>query len=214
MAEILVQRQQVDILGRAGRGAFAIIAPAPAGGAHSLPVRGPIAGARIALAIDEGLHQHHPLAIALLPIPGQTARTQGQHLGGQVGNLHCGQNQKAAVTGHLLQIGAPRRIAPFDPPVTRAQLPGRATEAQRGHCAIARAVHQIAHLPPAQRLITQRVIGRHQLPKAPRATAVPADHLHRELSEISQLPLNHRRPYRWCTHGGTAGLELLARRGQ
>ncbi len=75
----------------------------------------------MAAGIDEGLHQHRGEPIAPLPVARQAAQAAPEHMGGQMRNRDLGQDQKARVGHHLIEVRAPRRLAPADEAIPRAK---------------------------------------------------------------------------------------------
>jgi hypothetical protein len=100
------------------------------GGADPLPVRRPIARAAVPLALDEGLEQHGPHAVAPLEVHHHAPSRHRQYARGEVGHVHPGQDQEAGVVENARQMLLPPLAIPADPAVARRKLPGRGAEAQ------------------------------------------------------------------------------------
>ena len=70
----------------------------PFGLAQGLPARRLVAGAPIALGIDEGFREQHGMTEVFLPILTEAITRQLEHAGGEVGPLASGrQDEKTAV---------------------------------------------------------------------------------------------------------------------
>ena len=77
----------------------------PLGFAQANPVGGLVASALDAGRLDEGLEQHRPVAVTLLPVCGQSSRADRQHTRGQIATAYPWQNQKSRVVHNQVQPG-------------------------------------------------------------------------------------------------------------
>jgi len=118
--------QGIEVHGLAD--AVIAVAGSPLGAAgclsHVDPVCGLVAGAFEPGGVHKGLGQPHRSVIKGLPVPVQDFHVRGQDLGGQMGDLHPGQNQKAHIVHHLVQVAFPGLLVPADEAVSGDDLPG------------------------------------------------------------------------------------------
>src|SRR5665648_600049 len=103
------------------------------GGAHITPVRRPITGPPEAGLVHKGFQQDNGLAIVRLPVRRQTPDIGGQHVRGQVLNLHPGQDQKPDIVGHQGQVLLTASLVPADEGISASHPPGRRPPPQAGH---------------------------------------------------------------------------------
>ena len=96
-----VQRPHVHRLGRHRRVAALRLAALRL--ADALPARRPVAGSRVALAVDIGFQQDRPVAVLPLPVGGDLPRRQAQHVRSQVFHADPGQD------GHTIPTLGMRR---------------------------------------------------------------------------------------------------------
>ena len=81
-----------------------IVLAATGGQAQFLPVGRPVAGAGIALGIDEGLQIMHRMAIERLPVGGNPPRGSAEEMRGEMRDAHPGQDEEAALVGDLVHV--------------------------------------------------------------------------------------------------------------
>lgn len=143
---------------------------------HDLPVGRAVAGPGKTRAVDEGLRQHHRVAVHRLPVLRQPLEIQRQHPRGEVGDTHFGQDEKTGVIGDEMQPLILQHGGPADPMVAcrafqRCGLPAEEREPrvpEQGHVA-----QGVAH----ERLQAQIMVGPHQrIPTHPLSGSDRADH--------------------------------------
>jgi len=161
---------------------------APEGGAEALPVRGPVAGAAEAGGIHEGLHQPGARPEPRGPVLREAGQGPGQHVGGEVPDRDPGEDEKAAVVDHPVQVGVPLGRGPADPLVPHAQDAGGGAEGQSRHGAALEA-RQVLEAMAEQLPIPEIMIAAHQ--------PVP-ERLHRRVAR--QLDRNRRRRMHRALH--------------
>lgn len=125
---------------------IAILAAAPRGVAHMLPVGGPVAGGGEAVALDEGLQPLETVAVLGPPVRVNAAGHRAEQVTGQMRNAHPGQDQKARVVGQLRQPLAPLRVDPTQKPVSRRTAPRGRPEQQTTQIPPLRIARQIAEV--------------------------------------------------------------------
>ena len=158
---------------------------------HRLPVGRLVACADKTARIDKCLHHHRPHLVALIPVIGQTGQAQGQHMRGQVGNPHGGQDQKPIIADQPMQIGPARRFAPSDMLVPVGKRPCGRTKGQRAKIAQRGAFDYVSDLSSAQRAAAQVVVSIQQRkPNFGIFAVSAADRINRYGSYLLQAALN------------------------
>ena len=126
--------------------------------ADVLPVGGPVAGTGETLGIDEGLHEHRAVGVALLPMFGQGAGSQSKNLGGEILRADPGQDQEAGVVDDEVEVSRALRVAPADIVIARRALPSAGAESKQGEELFAGG-NEIAQLCPGQCRIAEVVLA-------------------------------------------------------
>ena len=172
LARLRMQSIQENPLHRLPAGVLPVLTPSPCRPAYLQPVGRPIAATRKTLRVHEAFHQQGPIAVAFLPVVGHLLQRQTENMRSQVVYTPVGQNQKAAVGDHLLQVFATSLVTPANPLIPRGQLPSCATESQSTQPLALAAVYGITHLCPTKRPGSQVVIALHHLVPEARGRAI------------------------------------------
>jgi len=128
---MLVERVDQDGLDRLRPPFVAVVLAAAAGRAQPHPVGSPVAGGREPIRLYEGLQQHGPMGVKGLPVLRQTAHVAAQQPGGQVRDLHKGQNQETGIVDDPVQALLSPGGRPADEGVPTVHLPGGRPQARQ-----------------------------------------------------------------------------------
>ena len=139
-----VQRVDVHALGCLGRCRSPGLAPLRH--AEELPVGRPVAGRPVALQVNEGLHQHRPVAVPLLPVLRQLLQRQPQRLRRQELDLHPRKQKEPAVADDQVEVLAVRLALPADPAVAALQVAGGEAEQQAAELAPVSVAQEVAQM--------------------------------------------------------------------
>ena len=161
LAEIRSQGQGPDLLGGLRR--LAAVRLAARCQAQQLPARRLVAGAGMLLRIHIRFQQDRAAAMELVPVGWQLARRQRQRVRGKVFHLHPGQQKKARVAHHQLQMGVVRLVLPADPLVPAGQLARGGVEQQAAEQALAAVAQEVGHVAAERLAVAQRVVARDPL---------------------------------------------------
>src|ERR1035441_9848353 len=95
------QRVEVDVFNRHPRAMLAVLTATPLGLAHALPIGRPVADALKPFPFDKFSHPPQAMPILPPPVPIDSPGHPAQHMAGQVGHPHPGQDQKSSVVDNL-----------------------------------------------------------------------------------------------------------------
>ena len=161
LAEIRSQGQGPDLLGGLRR--LAAVRLAARCQAQQLPARRLVAGAGMLLRIHIRFQQDRAAAMELVPVGRQLARRQRQRVRGKVFHLHPGQQKKARVAHHQLQMGVVGLVLPADPLVPAGQPARGGVEQQAAEQALAAVAQEVGHVAAERLAVAQRVVARDPL---------------------------------------------------
>ena len=105
---------------------------APLGLADMPPIGSLVAGAGEAIAFDEGFEHERAVTIARFPILLHLTRRQAEDFRCQIARLDPGQNQKASVVDHEVEVFLALLMTPTDELVARGDLPSAGTKPEQG----------------------------------------------------------------------------------
>ena len=83
-----------------------------------------------ATVIDKGLDEQRCNAIAVLPVALNLTHRLAEDMGGEMGNLDLGMEEKPAITQDSIQIGAPGGLIPANRLIPRRHSPGCGAKGQ------------------------------------------------------------------------------------
>ena len=163
------QRIEVDVFDRHPRAMLAVLTATPLGLAHALPIGRPVAGALKPFPFDKRFQPPQAMPILLPPVPINSPGHPAQHMAGQVGHPHPGQDQKSSVVGNLPQPLRPLLAPPPQGPVPGRAAPSRRPEEQAGQFSPTMILDQIADIfpPPAAAPSNDTDPNRRPTPVAP-----------------------------------------------
>ncbi len=92
-----------------------------------------VASASVDLWVHESFRYQGAIGKGLLPVIGQDSQAHRQRLGGQIGQLEPGQNEKTPVLHHQFQARMPSRPIPADPAVSILQPLASRSPQQKTH---------------------------------------------------------------------------------
>jgi hypothetical protein len=155
-ASVLDQRAHEEALGLImGHIVIALVAAPAVGGTQFGPTAGGVDGAAKLRGIDEGLDHEDRMAVAGLPVGGESLERQGEHAGSEIGNGVLGQDQETAIVDDEGAAAITLGAGPTDPGVAVLEVFGGGAEEEDGD-PLALGVHGgvmqlLAHgLEPAQ----------------------------------------------------------------
>ncbi len=123
------------------------VLPGPAFGLPDIePVRGLIADTFEAVSLHKGLHQVDGMAVFLDPVLPETSHDPAQEMAGQMRHTHPGQDEKAGIVGHEVEVGGSGVRLPADKGVARSGFPGGGTEEEAGQILPGAIPHQVLEM--------------------------------------------------------------------
>ena len=184
LAAALRQRVQVHVLGVApGRGP-------PLRAPGQPPVGGAVAGAGVALRIDEGLQQDRSPRVAPLPVDGQLPRRQRQRLRRQALHAHPGKQQEARLRDDELQMLLVGALRPAHPSVAAGQRVRGLAEQQAARAAPPAVEHEVAQVRAPGLLVAEVVVALDEL--VPQPGLLRRDQLQAQRQQVPQRLLEAR----------------------
>lgn len=131
LQEVLVKGIEEDILHREWVTRVSIQLSPPLGLSNMDPITSAVAGTTEPALFDKGFQQDRLIAVANLPITGQTLGDAGQNSGGKVAGTDPGKDKEAGVVYDQMKVVHPLLTGPTDKPIAGGECPSSSSEAQR-----------------------------------------------------------------------------------